>query len=689
MAGPNEGGGPEGTNDRGETPPPLTKEQIKGHVSALKSLIKSYNRKNRGDLIRLDFEIEDTEAQEYKMPTNIKLYDGTTDPKDHLSRFARSANSREWLMPVWCRMFQQTLDESAKGWFKRLPHENINEWAELRDAFATRYSVRRACFKEPCEITKIIRRANDSLTAFKERWTVETCFIMGVPEVMKISSFMDSIKSPELAKRFSDKVPITVNEVMERLDDFVLSEAAYANTELPKGETGETHHKASLPINGRDVLPFRSTRPRESRMDDFRNSHRGRDAYYVNKARDDRAPYPPPRGEYNSRVAPLRLPVPRPMLNPLRSGNTDRYCDYHQEKGHYTNDCIQLRKQLEMTLESGKLNHLVKDVRQRGRGSHGRDDPQPAKIINVISVNSVKDKKRKVKERPESLDNIHIFPAISSEDISEEPLIVEAVVEGYLVRRVYVDEGSSVEVMFEHCFENLNPKIKARRTSMKFIVVRAPSPYNIILGRPELKTLRAVPSTIHSMMKFPTPKGIVTLVTRTVIIAECRRLEKKQMVEEENPKGKGEVAVTEEVLVNPLFPDQLVTIGGGLLVDSTFQPQIGRNLEAYVDGMVIKSRDEKMLLGDIAETFDNLKKINMKLNPKKCSFGVKEGKLLGYMVTSEGIRANLRKMKALADLQSPRTLKEMQSLSGNLAALNRFLVKSAERSLPFFNTLKT
>ncbi|GJW03215.1 reverse transcriptase domain-containing protein [Tanacetum coccineum] len=124
------------------------------------------------------------------------------------------------------------------------------------------------------------------------------------------------------------------------------------------------------------------------------------------------------------------------------------------------------------------------------------------------------------------------------------------------------------------------------------------------------------------------------------------------------------------------------------LVDSTFQSQIGRNLEAYVDDMVIKSRDEKMLLADISETFDNLKKINMKLNPKKCSFGVEEGKFLGYMVTSEGIRANPRKTRALADLQSPRTLKEMQSLSGKLAALNRFLAKSAERSLPFFNTLK-
>ncbi|GJW08356.1 reverse transcriptase domain-containing protein, partial [Tanacetum coccineum] len=78
----------------------------------------------------------------------------------------------------------------------------------------------------------------------------------------------------------------------------------------------------------------------------------------------------------------------------------------------------------------------------------------------------------------------------------------------------------------------------------------------------------------------------------------------------------------------------------------------------------------------------------MKLNPKKCSFGVEEGKFLGYMVTSEGIRANPKKTKAVAYMESPKTLKEMQSLSGKLVALKRFLSKSAERALPFFETLK-
>nr|GEX15374.1 reverse transcriptase domain-containing protein [Tanacetum cinerariifolium] len=605
MAGSVEGGGPKGMYDREETPPPLTKEQIEGHVFPLKSLIKSNNQRNKGDPIRLDFESEDTEVQdlgiakgkkvmdedlrkpfkearrtpltrriiefagpEYKMPANIKLYDGTTDPKDHLSCFASAANSGEWLMPVWCRMFQQTLNGSARGWFKRLPHDSINEWADLREAFAARYSVRRACFKEPHEITKIVRKANESLTAFKERWTVETSSIMDVPEVMKISSFMDAVKSLELAKRFSNKVPTTGNEMLERLDDFVRSEEAYARTELPRWEVGETDSKTSLVFNRRDIRSSRNVHPGESRRSGYRNNYRGgRDAYLANRTRDDRDSYPPPRGENNHRVAPvlyleylikrpkeilatktqLHLLAPRPMLNPLRSGNTDRYCDYHQEKRHYTNDCIQLIKQLEMALESGKLNHLVKDVRHKGKGPQGRDDSQPAKVINVISVNTMKDKKRNGIEVTEPWMNILIsFPAISSKDVFEEPLIGEAEVEGYLVRRNKGQVEGNPNGFGRVRWRNIETTRKYRAR-----------------GRPGLKTPRAIPSTIHSMMKFPTPKGVATLVTQTIIIAKCRRLEKKQMVKESS-EWERKVAVTEEVLINLSFLDRKVTIDGGL-----------------------------------------------------------------------------------------------------------------------------
>ena len=148
-----------------------------------------------------------------------------------------------WPMPVWCRMFQQTLDGSARGWYDKLPSGSIDEWSDLRHLFATRFALRKKCFKDPTEITKIVRNANESLPEFKERWTTETGFIQGVPEIMRISSFMDACKTPELAKRFADRVPKTVEEMMNRLDDFVRSERAFASTELPRGERLESSRR--------------------------------------------------------------------------------------------------------------------------------------------------------------------------------------------------------------------------------------------------------------------------------------------------------------------------------------------------------------------------------------------------------------------------------------------------------------
>ncbi|GJR21243.1 reverse transcriptase domain-containing protein [Tanacetum coccineum] len=124
------------------------------------------------------------------------------------------------------------------------------------------------------------------------------------------------------------------------------------------------------------------------------------------------------------------------------------------------------------------------------------------------------------------------------------------------------------------------------------------------------------------------------------------------------------------------------------LVDKTFHGQIGRNLEVYVDDLVVKSRTEDEVVRDIEETFKTLRKINMKLNPKKCTFGVEEGMFLGYQVNTKGIKICPDKVDAVLSLQSPKCLKDVQKLNGKLASLNRFLAKSAEKSLPFFKTLK-
>ncbi|GKF00818.1 reverse transcriptase domain-containing protein [Tanacetum coccineum] len=287
------------------------------------------------------------------MLANIKLYDGITDPEDHLSRFSSVANSGEWPMPVWCHMFQQTLDGSARGWFKNLPQVSINGWTELRQQFTTRFSTRRACFKDLTEITKIVRKANETLVAFKERWIIETCFIMGVPEVMKISSFMDTHRCPELAKRYSDKVPKTVDEMMMRLDDFVRSKEAFASTELPKGEVSEASKRSAEPVIRREDWFHRGGYGANRRRNTERNTFNHRDELVPYRAqtlyqapRDQGFRHPKfnlssltklPK-EILASEPQLNLQPPRPMQIPPKKENQDKYCDYHREKGYYTND---------------------------------------------------------------------------------------------------------------------------------------------------------------------------------------------------------------------------------------------------------------------------------------------------------------------------------------------------------------
>ena len=95
------------------------------------------------------------------------------------------------------------------------------------------------------------------------------------------------------------------------------------------------------------------------------------------------------------------------------------------------------------------------------------------------------------------------------------------------------------------------------------------------------------------------------------------------------------------------------------LVNKMFSAQIGRNMEVYVDDMLVKSKEESTHLDDLKETFTTLRQYQMKLNPSKCAFGVASGKFLGFMVSQRGIEANPEKVKAILNMTSPKTVKEV------------------------------
>jgi hypothetical protein len=101
--------------------------------------------------------------------------------------------------------------------------------------------------------------------------------------------------------------------------------------------------------------------------------------------------------------------------------------------------------------------------------------------------------------------------------------------------------------------------------------------------------------------------------------------------------------------------------------------QLGHNAEAYVDDMVVKTREEEGLISHLAEIFDSLRKLKMKLNPEKCTFGAPSGKLLGYMVSSHAIDPNLEKVLAITKVKLPESHHDVQKLTGCMAALSRFI----------------
>jgi hypothetical protein len=123
-------------------------------------------------------------------------------------------------------------------------------------------------------------------------------------------------------------------------------------------------------------------------------------------------------------------------------------------------------------------------------------------------------------------------------------------------------------------------------------------------------------------------------------------------------------------------------------IQMCFADQLHRNIEAYVDDMVIKTRNPDDLIADLEETFSSLRRFQWKLNPTKCVFRVPSGKLLRFIISNRGIEANPMKITAITAMGAPTTIKDVQKLTGCMAVLNRFISRLGERGLPFFKLLK-
>nr|GEW14698.1 reverse transcriptase domain-containing protein [Tanacetum cinerariifolium] len=606
---------------------------------------------------------------------------------------------------------------TAKVWFDELPPESIDSYKDLKAAFLAYFMQQKKYVKDHVEIHNIKQKDGETIRDFVERFKVETEGIKRAPECIRIFGFMHRVNNPELTKHLNEHVPKTMEEMMITTTAFIRGKATAAGKK--KGHTSWR-------------TQYQSKRHTSEKRSDFRGQPRkGRgSSRFTSLTRTPKEILAAKEGKFQP---------PPPMVTPVQKINSNKFCDFHNDKEHNTDECMLLKKQIKDLVRAGKLSHLIKEIKQ------GRDQSKVGK------------KETPTKDKPMEIYMIQSWQRMTRQ---KGLLVIEAEIGIHMIQHLYVDGGSSTEVLYEHCFNRLRLEVKNQMVStttsltgfsretiwplgqlrllvtireadhsirawMNFMIVRSLSSYNGIIGRPRIKEIQAVPSTTHIMLKFPADGGIVTIRSTILIPAEYAMVITSS---KEIPKEAGVRHENFKVALHMNFPDQEVAIRGTLsmkgctklcsllkenldifawqssdmtgvprsvaearprnarrpskqrykiskgeimrevyyhdwlsnpvmrLVDKAFDSQIGQNIEVYVDDLVIKSHIEAKMLRDIGETF--------------------------------WIKPCPDKTEAVLQLPSPRTIKEVQSLNGKLASLNRFLSKSAEKSLPLFKTLK-
>ncbi|XP_073039446.1 uncharacterized protein [Primulina eburnea] len=709
----------------------------------------------------------------------------------------------------------------GQRWFEGLAPQNIRCFEDFQKVFLHQFSSSKKYKKTAFSLFEVKQRQDETLRAYLKRFNrvaldVPTC----APET-KTTTFMQGLWEGDFFRSLTKKLPGNFEDLLSRAEKYInMEEVQNQKREALKRARGDRAIKTedrAPKKNGSghfSHVPLRVARDRE-----------------IQECRSDEAPPP------NSVAR-----TPRPEQK--------GYCTLHKDCAHNTNECRVLGRNSNkhpvsaphpprdksrhppwlsrrpisnmppktVSTPSGRRGGDVSTREERIKPAE-RKDPSPSRgIIKMISGGSTdgdSNRARKARSRRECLEvdgKRRDEPVISfgPEDLRgvslphNDALVIQARVANYDVLRVFVDNGSSVNVIFKEALVQMDLheyQLEAVETALfgfaghavypegeialpltlgmgdlrktvmtTFTVVDAPSSYNVILGRPAMNEMKAVASTYHQKIKFPVREQVGEVkgdqpssrrcYGETVRVDQKRaRREGKEKEHQEETREREVHFVAEEeqeaVEIEPgknvgwpeisaqppgqtscnlvdstsgcellsfldayqgyhqiplALEDQdkasFTTSGGtfcyvvmpfGLknagatyqrLINLVFQKQIGRNIEVYVDDILIKTREVAHFIDDLAETFATLKQYRIKLNPAKCVFGVKSGKFLGFMVTDREIEVNPEKIRAIVDMPSPQSIRDVQKLTGRIAALSRFISRSAHRSYPFFQVLR-
>nr|GEZ37097.1 reverse transcriptase domain-containing protein [Tanacetum cinerariifolium] len=590
---------------------------------------------------------------------------------------------------------------AAMVWFDELPPESIDSYKDLKAAFLAYFKQQKKYVKDPVEIHNIKQKDGETIEDFMERFKVESGRMKGAPECMWISGFMHGVNNPELTKR---------------LNEHAQDQSKRQNSDKRSDFCGHSKER--------------------------RGSNR-----FTSLTRTPKEILTAEAGKFQP---------PPPMVTPVKKRSSNKFCDFHINKGHSTDTCMQLKKHIEELVRAGKFSHLIKEIKH-GRDQSKTEKKETAAKHKPTAIYMIQSWQRKTRQKvTQSFERVKeiTFPPLAASSGKEGPLVIEAEMGGYMIHRmeertrpanfkvalhsdlpdqdVAIGGTLSDKGRTELCSivkQNLDifawqpsdmtgvPRSVAKhrinireRYSLVRKKQRGQAPEHAKAIQAEVQKLveagimrevyyhdwmsnpvmvkkhdgnwrmcvdftdlnKACPQDCYPLPEIDWKVESLCSYPFKCFLDAYKGYRQIQLAELDDEKtafhtGQGVYCYTK-------MPFGLKNAGATYqrLMDKAFESQISRNIEVYVDDLVVKSHTEDEMMRDIEETFRTLRKVNMKLNPKKCSFGLAEGIFLGYVVTPEGIKPCPDKTAVVLQLPSLRTIKEVQSLNGKLASLNRF-----------------